>query len=178
MKTSVWFEKIPPNAEAGVQNGVFLQRRLGLTTHTRTMRTQVGFLLLALLVVQSSEVHANQRCEAQLQAEISRIERDFVRDRPPKSDKVAFDRWANNMHAALNAAGKQAEACERESTPSLTPDRRKTLDNCLARNSAKTDEVLRRYSSLKPTREEQAKQRAELEELHQQRVACDLASRK
>ncbi|CAH1091356.1 hypothetical protein [Candidatus Nitrotoga sp. 1052] len=27
MKTSVWFEKIPPNAEAGVQNGVFLQRR-------------------------------------------------------------------------------------------------------------------------------------------------------
>ena len=27
MKTSVWFEKIPPNAEAEVQNGVFLQRR-------------------------------------------------------------------------------------------------------------------------------------------------------
>ena len=27
MKTSVWFEKVPPNAEAGVQNGVFLQRR-------------------------------------------------------------------------------------------------------------------------------------------------------
>ena len=27
MKTSVWFEKIPPNAEVGVQNGGFLQRR-------------------------------------------------------------------------------------------------------------------------------------------------------
>jgi len=27
MKTNVWFEKNPPNAETGVQNGVFLQRR-------------------------------------------------------------------------------------------------------------------------------------------------------
>jgi hypothetical protein len=27
MKTSVWFEKNLPHAEAGVQNGVFLQRR-------------------------------------------------------------------------------------------------------------------------------------------------------
>lgn len=142
------------------------------------MHTQVVFLLLALVVMQFSEVHANQRCEAELQAEISKIERDFIRDRPSKSDKVAFDRWANNMHAALNAAAKQADACERENTPTLTPDRRKTLDNCLARNSAKTDEVVRKYSSPKPTREEQAKQRVELEELHQQRIACDLASRK
>ena len=30
MKTSIWFEKIPPNAESGVQNGVFLQRRWAL----------------------------------------------------------------------------------------------------------------------------------------------------
>ena len=142
------------------------------------MRTQIAFLLFAVALAQSSGAYANQRCAAQLQAEQLRIERDFARDRPPKSDKVAFDRWANNMHAALNAAGKQAEACERESTPSLTPDRRKTLENCLARNSAKTDEVLRKYSSPKPTREEQAKQRGELEELQRQRIACDLASRK
>jgi len=27
MKTNVWFEKNPPKAETGVQNGVFLQRR-------------------------------------------------------------------------------------------------------------------------------------------------------
>jgi len=26
-KTKVWFEKNPPKAETGVQNGVFLQRR-------------------------------------------------------------------------------------------------------------------------------------------------------
>lgn len=142
------------------------------------MRTRFVFLLLAVALVQSAEVQARPRCAAQLQAEQLRIERDFARDRPPNSDKVAFERWANNMHAALNAAGKQAEACERESTPSLTPDRRKTLETCLAGNSAKTDEVLRKYSGPRPMREEQAKQRAELEELHQQRIACDLASRK
>jgi hypothetical protein len=142
------------------------------------MRTQIAFLLFAVALAQSSGVYANQRCAAQLQAEQLRIERDFARDRPPKSDKVAFDRWANNMYAALYAAGEQAEACERESTPSLTPDRLKTLESCLARNSAQTDEVLRKHSSLKPTREEQARHRAELEELHQQRIACDLASRK
>ncbi len=142
------------------------------------MRTPFGFVVLAMLLAQSSEVHANKRCAAQLQAEQSRIERDFARNRPPQSDKAAYDRWANNMHAALNAAGKEAESCERDSAPSLTPDRRKALDDCLARNSAKTDEVFRKYSSPKPTREEQAKQRAELEELHQQRIACDLASRK
>jgi len=30
MKTNVWFEKNPPKAETGVQNGVFLQRRYAL----------------------------------------------------------------------------------------------------------------------------------------------------
>lgn len=142
------------------------------------MRTHIAFLLFAAALVQSSEVLANQRCAAQLQAEQLRIERDFARDRPAKSDKVAFERWTNNMHAALNAAGKQAEACERENTPPMSSERRKTLEGCLAKNSAKTDEVLRKYSRPNPTREEQAQQRAELEELHQQRIACDLASRK
>ena len=148
------------------------------TTHFPAMRTLIASLLLSLALLQFSEAHANQRCASQLQAEQARIERDFARDRPPKSDKVASERWANNMHAALNAAGKQAEACERQSTPALTPDRRKTLDDCLARNSAKADEVQRRYASTKPTREEQAKQRADLDEVHQQRIACDLASRR
>lgn len=139
-------------------------------------------LFLALLVAAAGTAQgaepAVQRCAAQLQAEQARIERDFSRERPPESDRVAFERWAKNMHAALNAAGRSAESCERQSQPAMTPERRSTLETCIARVSAKSDEVNRRYSGRTLSREEQAQLRAAQLDLHEQRIACDLASRK
>lgn len=140
-------------------------------------------LFLALLVAaagtaQGAEPPAVKRCAAQLQSEQARIERDFSRERPPESDRVAFERWARNMHAALNAAGRSAESCERQSQPAMTPERRSTLETCISRVSAKSDEVNRRYSGRTLSREEQAQLRAAQLDLHEQRIACDLASRK
>lgn len=140
-------------------------------------------LSLALLVAaagtaQGAEPLAVQRCAAQLQSEQARIERDFARERPPESDRVAFERWSKNMHAALNAAGRSAEACERQSQPAMTPERRSTLETCISRVTTKSDEVNRRYSGRTLSREEQAQLRAAQLDLHEQRIACDLASRK
>lgn len=135
-------------------------------------------LLLAAGTTHGAEPTAVQRCAAQLQAEQARIERDFTRDRPPQSDKVAFERWSRNLHAALNAAGKAAESCERQSHPALTPERRTTLEACISRVSAKSEEVNRRFAGRTLSRDEQARLRAEQLELHDQRIACDLASRR
>jgi hypothetical protein len=137
-------------------------------------------LLLSLAAgpAHSAEPKPGSRCAAQLQAEQARIERDFARERPARTDKEAFDRWARNMHVALEAAGRAAESCERQSQPALTPDRRSALETCISRVAAKTEELNRRYAGRTLSREEQSKQRAELLELHDQRIACDLASRR
>ena len=135
-------------------------------------------LLLATGLTQAAEPKAAQRCAVQLQAEQARIERDFTRERPPEADKTAMERWAKNLQAALNAAGRAAESCERQSQPVLPPERRSALETCIARVSAKSEEVSRRYSGRTLSREEQAKQRAEQQDLHDQRIACDLASKR
>lgn len=147
---------------------------------TRPMQSTVLTLslLLAAASTHGAEPKAAQRCVAQLQAEQARIERDFTRDRPPQTDKVAFERWARNLHAALNAAGKAAESCERQSQPALTPERRSTLEACIFRVSAKSEELNRRYAGRNLSRDEQSKLRAEQLELHDQRIACDLASKR
>ena len=103
---------------------------------------------------------------------------ELARRRPPEADKTAMERWAKNLQAALNAAGRAAESCERQSQPVLPPERRSALETCIARVSAKSEEVSRRYSRRTLSREEQAKQRAEQQDLHDQRIACDLASKR
>lgn len=138
----------------------------------------LALAVLAAGTAQSAEAQAAQRCAAQLQFEQARIERDFSRERPPQSDRVAFERWSKNMHAALNAAGRSAEDCERQSQPALAPDRRSTLEACIARVTAKSDEVSRRYAGRTLSREEQSQVRAAQLDLHEQRIACDLASRR
>jgi hypothetical protein len=138
-------------------------------------------MLLALLVAgtaHAAEPKATQRCVVQLQAEQARIERDFARDRPPASDKAASERWAKNLHVALLAAGRTAESCERQGQPALTQDRRTALDACISRVANKLQEVDRRYAGQTLSREEQGRLRAEQQALHEQRIACDLASRK
>jgi len=135
-------------------------------------------LLLAAGVMHGAEPKAAQRCIAQLQAEQARIDRDFNRDRPPEADKVAFERWARNLQVALSAAGRAAESCERQSQPALTSERRSALEACISQVSAKSEEVNRRYAGRTLSRDEQSKLRAEQLELHDQRIACDLASRR
>lgn len=143
---------------------------------------QLILLMLSLFLVggavHGAETTAVQRCAAQLQAEQARIERDFVRERPPASDKLAYERWAKNLHAALNAAGRAAESCERQSLPALTPERPSALEACISRVASKSEEVDRRYGGRSLSREDQAKMRAVHQELHDQRIACDLASRR
>lgn len=137
--------------------------------------------LLALLgtgAAHAADPHAAQRCLSQLQTDQSRIQRDFVRERPPASDKAAYDRWASSFHAALNAAGKAAEECERKARPALTPERRTTLDTCISQVAGKSQDIDRRYAGRTLSREEQAKMREEYQALHDQRIACDLASRR
>lgn len=134
--------------------------------------------LLAAGAAQGAESAAAQRCIAQLQAEQSRIEQEFRRTRPPETDRVAFERWSKNLHAALDAAGRAAEACERRSQPALTPERLATLEACIARVAAQSAALERRYAGRTLSREEQSQLRAEQLALHEQRIACDLASRR
>lgn len=134
--------------------------------------------LLAAGAVHGAESAAVQRCIDQFQAEQSRIEQAFRRTRPPESDRVAFERWANNLHAAIDAAGRAAEACERRSQPALTPERLAALEACIARVAAQSEALERRYAGRTLSREEQSQLRAEQLALHEQRIACDLASRK
>ncbi|MBA4343345.1 MAG: hypothetical protein C0423_14510 [Methylibium sp.] len=135
-------------------------------------------VLLAAGTAQGAETQAVQRCAAQLQSEQARIEQAFARERPPESDKVAFQRWARNLHAALNAAGRSAESCERQSQPAMATDRRSALEACISRVTAKSDEVNRRYAGRTLSREEQAQLRAAQLDLHEQRITCDVASRR
>lgn len=143
-----------------------------------TMPGLIALFLIAALLLPVSAVQANPRCAAQLRAEQLRIEREFARDRPEKTDKAATERWAANMHAALQAAGKQAESCQRASAPPVTQGQSKALDNCQAASHAKADEIRRKYANRGSSREEQARERAELEQLQDQRIACDRAVRK
>jgi hypothetical protein len=141
-----------------------------------------SLLSLSLLLVagsaQGAEPKAQEKCITQLQAEQVRIERDFARDRPPASDKTANERWVKNLHAALTAAGKAAESCERQSKPAMTSTHRSTLEACIAQVGSRSQEVERRYSGRTLSREEQERLRSEHQALHEQRIACDLASRR
>ncbi|WP_305717471.1 hypothetical protein [Hydrogenophaga sp.] len=134
--------------------------------------------LLAAGAAHGAESAAVQRCIDQFQAEQNRIEREFRRTRPPETDRAAFERWANNLHAALNAAGRAAEACERRSQPALTPERLTTLEACMAQVAAQSEALERRYAGRTLSREEQSQLRAEQLALHERRIACDLASRR
>ncbi len=135
-------------------------------------------LFLAASATQGAQSEAVQRCIAQLEADQARIERDFVRERPSRADKVAFDQWATRLHATLEAAGRAAEACERASQPALTPERRAALEACIANVSRKSEALDRQYAGRNLTFEEQTALRAARQELLDQRIACDLASRR
>jgi hypothetical protein len=153
---------------------------LGRTESIRRMQFNHP-MLLALLVAgtaHAAEPRAAQRCAAQLQAEQARIEREFARDRPAASDKAANDRWAKNLQVALHAAGRTAESCERQSQPAMTQDRRAVLEACISQVDKKLQEVDRRYAGRTLSREEQGGLREEHRALQDQRIACDLASRK
>lgn len=135
-------------------------------------------LLFAAGAAHGQQSKAVQRCADQLQADQTRIQREFVRERPSQADKAAFENWAIRFHAALNAAGRAAEACERASQPALTPERRATLEACIANVSVKSEALERQYAGRNLSFEEQTALRTARLELHDQRIACDLASRR
>jgi hypothetical protein len=135
------------------------------------MKTQYAIpLVLALLLPLVSA--AQDKCNAQAQADQLRIEREFSARRPAKGDRVAEANWSNDLHAALAATAKRFEECARASTPTPTPAATARIDECLAGVRRRGDELQRRYGGRSLTLQEQTTRRAEEQRLQDEHMSC------
>ncbi|MES2976324.1 MAG: hypothetical protein V4757_22080 [Pseudomonadota bacterium] len=118
------------------------------------------------------------KCMARFDAERGRIEREAAATAPKASDLPAYQRWSANLHAALQAAGREAEACNKRSTPPLSTQERSSLDACLARASGRLAEAEKRYQGRALSMAEQTAQRALQQQALDERDACVKAHRR
>lgn len=164
------------------RNGVVLQSRWASHRPQRTRLRILSAALVALITVlgANSLALANDDavCLARLQAEQLRIEREMVAQRPDRSNQEALERWSRKLHAALTAAGKEAEACSLRNRVPLSADARGRLDNCVKRASERIAEVDLRYRGRNLTREEQGQLRTEQQSVLDERMACEQAEQR
>lgn len=130
--------------------------------------------LLAIIVASllPSFAIAQDRCMAEYQAEVGRIERDLARQVPTKGDKDGEIRWATKLHTALAAASKRSEECTRASKPTESPAAVEREQNCIALLSQRADEIAKRYGGGTLSRADQIARRGEEDRLIEERMAC------
>jgi len=109
---------------------------------------------------------------ARFQAERVRIEREAAATAPKASDQPAYQRWSANLHAALEAAGREAEACNKRSRPAPTQQELSKLDACLAAASGRLAEAGKRYQGRTLSMDEQRAQRSDEQRALDERDAC------
>ena len=72
------------------------------------------FLLIVLTPLTAS---AQNKCDAQAEAEQNRIIRKLESQPPSKHDQEAYLAWSKNMNAALAAVAQRPDAAELAATP-------------------------------------------------------------
>ncbi len=118
------------------------------------------------------------KCMARFDAERARIEREAAATAPKASDLPAYQRWSASLHAALEAAGREAEACNKRSTPPLSTQERSSLDACLAKAAGRYDAAAKPFKGRTLSMAEQTSLRAMEQQVLDERAACTKAHRR
>ena len=130
----------------------------------------------ALLLAPTAQAQ-NARCQAEFKAEVARIEREAAARSPaPGSDQRAQQQFMQAIHAALEAAGARAEACERASQPKAAarPDRYK---ECMERAEQQLDQAQRDLPRHLDSTEQQRRLREAETRIGDERMACMRSAR-
>ena len=121
---------------------------------------------------QSVEAFSQDRCMAQYQAEQLRIEREAAQQRPAKGDTAAEQKWAQNMHAAMAIAAKNAEQCVRDNKPPVSAAVLAKEQDCIASLHRRSTELAQKYKDKSLSTSEQIAYRAENNKLIEDRMKC------
>lgn len=57
----------------------------------------------------------DRQCEARVQSEVSRLEREYAKQRPDPGDNANYQRWQRQLQGALQNVAREAEACRQRS---------------------------------------------------------------
>lgn len=112
------------------------------------------------------------QCTARFNTALARIERDAAATAPKASDQLAAQRWSRKLHDALEAAGREAEACNKRSKPPLSQQERADIEACLAKAVERLDTGEKQYKGRTLTMAEQTAQRALHQQVVDERAAC------
>lgn len=127
------------------------------------------FFFIALLPLAAS---AQDKCDAQAQAEQNRILREFSGRPPSKNDQEAYLAWSRNLNAALATAAQRHEDCVRSNRGAIPPSTAAKLEECITGNNRRADDFEKRYRGRNLTAQEQAARRAEEQRLIEERMSC------
>ena len=99
------------------------------------------FLLIVLTPLTAS---AQNKCDAQAEAEQNRIIRKLESQPPSKHDQEAYLAWSKNMNAALAAVAQRHEDCRRSSRTAIPPATVAKEDECIAGSNRRAEEFEKR----------------------------------
>lgn len=115
---------------------------------------------------------AQPSCDARAQAEVDAVTRDFAARSPGKGTGPAQQRWAKELHEALQAVEQRHEACRKASTPAPTAAQTQQRDACLETNRRQFETLDQRYQGRTLSFQEQTQWRTEQQKLLDERNAC------
>ena len=137
-----------------------------------------GLLFMSLMALAGLCGAADDpKCLAEFKAEEARITREAERaaaaNPPARGDLKAQQQMMQPVHAALEAAARRAEDCNRRRRPPLSQDASARMNECARKADQEMDALRRKYSGIqKPTFAEQTAERDESLRIADQRMAC------
>ena len=134
-------------------------------------------LIAGLLAVASQSGAADvPQCLSEFKAEEARIVREAGRAataNPPGGDLKAQQQIVQAVHAALEAAAKRADDCNRRSRPAISQDAIARMNQCALKADQEMDALQRAYNKIQnPSFAEQTAMRNEGSRVSDQRMAC------
>lgn len=135
----------------------------------------------------------DRQCEARVQSEVARLEREYAKQRPDPGDNAAYQRWQRQLQGALQSVAREAESCRNQARsaaeaakgPVATPTAAQAtlidapartpsipVSTCLDQARVLGDELARRYGGRELSPTEQLRLKSEEEKLATQRHDC------
>jgi hypothetical protein len=130
------------------------------------------FGLVVLFATVPLAASAADRCTDQAQAEVDRVTREFSAKRPAQGDQQAERAWSSELHTALAAIGKRADACASAQRSNPPPEAAQKQQACVAASHSRLEALQKKYAGRPMTPQEQATRRDEENQLVEDRMAC------
>lgn len=115
---------------------------------------------------------AADRCTDQAQAETDRVTRELSARRPAQGDPQAERAWSLELHTALAAISKRADACASAQRSNTPPEAAQKQQACIATVHNRVEALQKKYAGRAMSPQDQATRREEESRLMDERMAC------